>query len=118
MDYVLLIAVDPSSYASLSQDEQQGIFGEYFAYTEELRAKGAYIEGNPLQAVDTATTVQVRDGVRSTTDGPYAEAKEVLVGYYVIKADSLDEALDWAAKIPDARYGSIEVRPVMELPGM
>ena len=118
MDYVLLIAVDPSSYANLSQDEQQGIFGEYFAYTEELRAKGAYVEGNPLQGVDTATTVQVRDGVRSTTDGPYAEAKEVLVGYYVIKADSLDEALDWAAKIPDARFGSIEVRPVMELPDM
>jgi hypothetical protein len=118
MDYVLLIAVDPSVYANLTQDEQQRIFGEYMAYSEELRAKGAHVEGNPLQGVDTATTVQVRDGVRSTTDGPYAEAKEVLVGYYVIKADSLDEALDWAAKIPDARYGSVEVRPVMELPDL
>ena len=118
MDYVLLIAIDPSSYASLTHDEQQGIYGEYYAYTEALRAKGVFVDGNALQGIDTATTVQLRDGVRSTTDGPYAEAKEVLVGYYVIRVDSLDEALDWAAKVPDARYGSIEVRPVMELPDM
>jgi hypothetical protein len=116
MDYVLLIAVDPSAYADLTQSEQEAIFGEYFAYTESLRAKGVYVEGNPLQGVETATTVQVRDGVRATTDGPFAESKEVLVGYYVVRVDTLDEALDWAAKIPDARYGSIEVRPVMELP--
>ena len=117
MDYVLLIAVDPSAYAGLTQSEQEAIFAEYFAYTESLRAKGIYVEGNPLQSVETATTVQVRDGVRATTDGPFAESKEVLVGYYVVRVDTLDEALDWAAKIPDARYGSIEVRPVMELPG-
>ncbi|HTY72491.1 MAG TPA: YciI family protein [Actinomycetes bacterium] len=117
MDYVLLIAVDPSVYADLPPEQAQGIYAEYDAYTAELRARGVYVDGNPLQSVDTATTVQVRDGVRSTTDGPYAEAKEVLLGYYVIRVDSLDEALEWAAKIPDARYGSIEVRPVMELPG-
>jgi hypothetical protein len=113
MDYVLLIAVDPNAYASLTPAEQQAMYGEYNAYTEKLRAAGAYVHGNPLQGVDTATTVQLRDGVRTTTDGPFAESKEVLVGYYEIKADSLDDALDWAAQIPDARLGTIEVRPVM-----
>ena len=118
MDYVLLIAVDPSAYGGLTQSEQEAIFAEYFAYTESLRAKGIYVDGNPRsQGVETATTVQVRDGVRATTDGPFAESKEVLVGYYVVRVDTLDEALDWAAKIPDARYGSIEVRPVMEARG-
>ena len=115
MDYVLLIAVDPNAYAGLTPAEQQAIFADYNAYTEKMRAAGAFVHGNPLQGVETATTVQVRDGKRTTTDGPFAESKEVLVGYYVVTADSLDEALDWAAQIPAAKFGTIEVRPVMQM---
>jgi hypothetical protein len=115
MDYVLLIAVDPNAYAGLTPDEQQAIFAEYGAYTQKMIGAGKYVHGNALQGLDTATTVQLRNGARTTTDGPFAESKEVLVGYYVVTADSLDEALDWAAQIPDARYGSIEVRPIMDL---
>jgi hypothetical protein len=118
MDYALLIAVDPNAYAGLTPAEQQAIYAEYGAYTEKLIAAGAFVHGNPLQGADTATTVQLRNGARTTTDGPFAESKEVLVGYYTITADSLDAALDWAAQIPDARYGSIEVRPIMPLTGM
>jgi hypothetical protein len=75
------------------------------------------VAGEPLQPPDTATTVRMRDGQRIVTDGPFAETKEWLAGFYTFNCNSLDEALDWAAKIPGAKYGSIEVRPVMEIPG-
>lgn len=116
MEYMLLIYMNPESYSGLSEAEQQAIFGEYMDYTAKLRGAGAFVYGDPLQGADTATVVRVRDGERSVTDGPFVEAKEVLVGYYQVKADSLDEALDWAAQIPDARFGGIEVRPIMQLP--
>ncbi len=116
MEYMLLIYVNPESYSGLNEAEQQAIFSEYLDYTEKMRSAGAFVYGDPLQGADTATVLRVRDGARSVTDGPFVEAKEVLVGYYQVKADSLDEALDWAAQIPDARFGGIEVRPVMQLP--
>jgi hypothetical protein len=116
VEYMLLIYVNPASYADLSESEQQAIFGEYMDYTAKMRSAGAFVYGDPLQGVDTASVVRMRDGGRTVTDGPFAESKEVLVGYYQVKAANLDEALDWAAQIPDARFGAIEVRPVAELP--
>jgi hypothetical protein len=116
VEYMLLIYVNPESYAGLSEAEQQAIFGEYMDYTAKMRGAGAFVYGDALQGADTATVVRVRDGARAVTDGPFVEAKEVLVGYYQVKADSLDEALDWAAQIPDSRFGGIEVRPIMQLP--
>jgi hypothetical protein len=113
MQYALLIYDDEKVWAKMSEDERNAIFGEYFAYTNELRDSGAYIDGNPLQSIADATTVRVRDGEQVVTDGPFAETKEQLAGYYVIDVPTLDDATRWAAKIPSARLGSIEVRPVM-----
>ena len=107
--------VNPESYAGLSEAEQQAIFGEYMDYTAKMRGAGAFVYGDALQGADTATVVRVRDGARAVTDGPFVEAKEVLVGYYQVKADSLDEALDWVAR-PGLPVGGIEMRPIMRLP--
>lgn len=89
---------------------------EWFAFTAELEAAGAMHSGEALEPAATSTTVQVRDGKMLTTDGPFAEAKEVLGGYYVIDVADLDEARRWAAKVPSAPFGTVEIRPVMELP--
>jgi hypothetical protein len=113
MQYALLIYDDEKAWETMSEEERNAIYGEYFAYTNELRASGGYIDGNPLQPTAAATTVRVRNGEQVVTDGPFAETKEQLGGYYVIEAESVDDALAWAAKIPGARYGSIEVRPVL-----
>ena len=88
----------------------------WFAFTEELNQAGSNLAGEALLPAATATTVKVRDGKRITTDGPFAETKEVLGGFYIIEADDIDAALAWAEKIPSAPYGSVEVRPVMEIP--
>lgn len=86
----------------------------YFAFTNETREAGVYVGGEALQPTATATTVQVRDGKTLTTDGPFAETKEQMGGYYMIDVENLDEAIQWAAKIPGAAHGSIEVRPILE----
>jgi hypothetical protein len=114
--YMLLIYDDPSVWQSMSEDERNAVMGEYFAYTNELREAGAYVAGDALHPTDTAKSVRVRDGERLTTDGPFAETKEALGGYYLVEAASDEEALDWAAKIPSARFGTIEVRPVVVFP--
>ena len=87
---------------------------EYFAFTEGIRQNGQYLGGNALQPVHTATTVRVRNGKMSTTDGPFAETKEQLGGYYLIEARDLNDAIQVASRIPSARIGSVEVRPIME----
>jgi hypothetical protein len=87
---------------------------EYFSFTDAIRASGHYLGGEALQPVSTATTVRVRNGRTSTTDGPFAETKEHLSGFYLVEAKDKDEALRIAAKIPAAKYGSIEVRPIMK----
>jgi hypothetical protein len=87
--------------------------GEYFAFTEDIKNSGQYVDGNALQGVDTATTVRVRKGKTTTTDGPFAETKEQLGGYYMIEARDLNEAIQVAARIPSAKIGSVEVRPIM-----
>jgi hypothetical protein len=99
----------------MPQPDQEAIFGEYFAFTEGIKKSGHHLGGEALQPVATATTVRVRNGKVSTTDGPFAETKEQLGGYYLIEAKDLNDAIQVAAKIPSARYGSIEVRPIMEL---
>lgn len=88
----------------------------WYDYTADLQKAGVYHAGDALQPSMTATTVRNRDGETVTTDGPFAETKEVLGGYYLIECDTLDQALEWAARCPGADYGSIEVRPIMELP--
>ena len=87
----------------------------WFAYTDWLREKGIYRAGDPLAPTSAATTIRVRDGQRLTTDGPFAETKEVLGGYYIIETDDLDQALEAAARCPGALYGSMEVRPIVAM---
>jgi hypothetical protein len=116
MQYMLLIYGDEQARFALSEEERNRMFGEYGAFTQELRDKGAMIAGDPLQPSTSTTTVRVRDGEQLTTDGPFAETKEQLGGYYLIDVDTLDEAIEWASKIPGARFGAIEVRPLMPTP--
>jgi hypothetical protein len=109
--YVLLIHADENGWDKLSEDEQKAIYGEYMAVSE---ADGVY-GGAQLQSVSTATTVRVEDGRTLTTDGPFAETKEALGGFYLFEADNLDDAIELAARIPAARTGgAIEVRPILE----
>ena len=115
MQYMLLIYDDEQVWAALSEDERNGLYAEYGAFTNELREGGVLVGADQLQPTSAATTVRVREGDQLVTDGPFAETKEQLGGYYLIDVDSLDEALEWAAKLPSARYGSIEVRPVVQM---
>jgi hypothetical protein len=106
MQYLLLIHDDETQ-------DNGDLMPEYVAYSEALRDSGALVGANQLQPTDTATTVRVRDGETLVTDGPFIETKESLGGYYLVETESLDEAIEWAAKIPSARSGHIEVRPVV-----
>lgn len=115
MKYALLIYSSEAA-GPQTEEEMMAEMPQWFAYTEELNQAEKNLGGEALQPSMTATTVQVRDGQRITTDGPFAETKEVLGGFYLIDATDLDEAIAWAEKIPAAPYGSIEVRPVMEIP--
>jgi hypothetical protein len=114
MRYMLLIFTNPESWASLSEQEAKEVNEQYFAFTRKITESGEYVDGAPLLGPETATTVKVRAGSRSTTDGPFVETKEHLAGYYTVDCDSLDRALELAAEIPDARFAAVEVRPVME----
>jgi hypothetical protein len=113
MQYMLLIYNDPDAWTAMSDGEKGEVFGKYGTFTEELSASGKMVAGDALQPIATATSVRVREGETLSTDGPFAETKEVLGGYYLIDVETLDEALEWAAKIPGATYGTIEVRPVV-----
>jgi hypothetical protein len=112
MKYLCLIYQDESVALNRPKAEAQQIHDEYLALTEEIKKSGRLLGNHGLQPTRTATTVRVRDGKVSTTDGPFAETKEQLGGYYLIEATDLHEAIQIAAKIPSARFGSIEVRPV------
>jgi hypothetical protein len=116
MQYMLLIYDDPSTWEAMSEDDRNGVMGEYMAYTQELRDAGKLVAGDALQPTSTAKSVRIREGELSTTDGPFAETKEALGGYYLIDVESEDEALEWAKKIPSARFGTIEVRPIVVFP--
>jgi hypothetical protein len=118
MQYMLLIYENESEVRARSKEEQGRVFGEYKAFSSELRGAGKMLSGEPLESVTTATTVRVKGGKTLRTDGPFAETREQLGGYYAIEAKDLDEAVMTAAKIPAARTGSVEVRPIMKIPGM
>ena len=113
MKYVLLIYDDEKIWVSMSPDESGAMMHEYFAFTQAIRDGGQYRAGEALQPIATSTTVRVRNGQLQTTDGPFAETREQLGGFYLVDAANLDEAIAIAARIPSARIGSIEVRPVM-----
>ena len=111
MRYAMFIHQRPGYVEALAEDEQKAVFAEYMALAEDPRARG----GAQLQPIETATTVRVQDGQTLSTDGPYADTKEVFGGYYVFEAANLDEAIELAARIPAARLdGAIEVRPLVE----
>ncbi len=114
MRYLCLIYDEEKKIAAMSKSESDAFLGEYFAFTTDIQKSGHHIAGEALQPVATATTVRVRNGKASATDGPFAETKEQLGGYYLINAKDLNEAIQVASRIPSARLGSVEVRPIME----
>ena len=114
MQYLLLIYENEQISAKMSKAEGEKFMQEYFAFTKSIKDTKNYIAGEALQPVSTATTVRVRDGKTVTTDGPFAETREQFGGFYMIEAKDLDEARSIAAKIPSAKHGSVEVRPVVK----
>jgi hypothetical protein len=112
MQFLLLIYGVEADWAKRSKEEIESMSKEYFKFTQDLMQDGKYKGGNKLTAVSSASTVRVRNGKRVVTDGPFAETKEQLGGYYLVEAKDLDEALGLAARIPGARIGTIEVRPI------
>jgi hypothetical protein len=114
MRYALLIYHNEAANAQMSEAEQQAMMGAYNSFTQEVQKSGMMRGGEALQPTATATTVRVRSGKSLTTDGPFAETKEQLGGFYLIECENLDDAIEIAAKIPDAKGGSIEVRPIWE----
>ena len=114
MKYLCLIYGDEKLWEAMSKAEADAEMAEYFEFTDGIRAAGQYVAGEALQPVATATTVRVRDGKVTTTDGPFAETKEQLGGFYLIEARDLNEAIQVAAKIPSVRIGSVEVRPIVD----
>ncbi len=116
MRYLLLLHSAPDAGPEPGSPEEAAEMPQWFAVTEEMGKAGVMLGGEALHGVETATTVRVRDGKTVTTDGPFAETKETLGGFYMLDVDSLDDAIEWATKLPNAPYGSIEIRPIMELP--
>lgn len=116
MKYLCLIYDEEKTLDSLPQNEIQRLMEDYFTFTRDVKKSGHYLGGNDLEPVTSATTVRVRHGKLSTTDGPFAETKEQLGGYYLIEARDLNEAIQVASRIPSAKIGCIEVRPVREHP--
>lgn len=114
MRYLLLIHSDETRYPKMAEDEAARMMEAYGKFSAELQAAGAYVGADRLQPTGSATTVRVRDGEALVTDGPFAETKEQLGGYYMIDVADLDEAIGWAKKVPSAAWGSVEVRPVWE----
>ncbi len=115
MRYMLLIYGDEQAW---SDEERERCYGESAAFARELDAGGRYLAAAPLHPVATATSVRVRDRKRLVTDGPFAETREQLGGYFLIEAGNLDEAIEIAARLPGARLGTVEIRPVLEVPGL
>jgi hypothetical protein len=116
MRYMLLIYDDEKRRAKMSEQERGAIFQQYGEFTEGIRTSGAFQAGAPLQPTSSATTVRSKNGKTVTTDGPFAETKEQLGGYYIVEAKNLDEAISVAARVPSVRAGgAVEVRPIMEM---
>jgi hypothetical protein len=115
MKYLLMIGVDEARLDAMAPDEMDALVKEHVALDEELRSRGQLVASEALESVRSATTVRVRGGKASITDGPFAETKEQLGGFYLIEAPDLDRAIEVAARVPSARLGSVEVRPVWDL---
>jgi hypothetical protein len=115
MKYMLLIYQSEAEFDRRSEAEKGKVYAEYGPFTEGISKSGHFQAGHGLQPTSTATTVRVRNGKRLTTDGPFAETKEQLTGYYLIDAKDLDEAITIAARVPSASFGSVEVRPIVEM---
>ena len=113
MQYAMLIYTDETQEAQMPKDEHSAMMGQYFAFTNEVKANGNYVTGAPLRPTQTATSVRLRQGSLLTTDGPFAETKEQLGGFYLLNCKDLDEAIALAAKIPAAALGTVEIRPVV-----
>ena len=118
MQYILLIYASEAEQNRRSPEENAKIHDEYMSFTHSIKESGHLRGGEPLEPVSTATTVRVKNGKVVRTDGPFAETREQLAGYYLVQAKDLDEAVSIAARIPDANGGSIEIRPIMQIPGM
>ena len=116
MKYLCLIYSDETQWPKLSQEDVGKMMAEYGAFNDSVRASGQLLAGHRLQPTQAATSVRVRNGQLSTTDGPFAETKEQLGGYYLIEARDLNDAIQVASRIPGARFGTVEVRPIMEIP--
>ena len=114
MRYLCLIYDDESKWTTMPKPEAEAMMGEYFGFTEGIKKSGQYVAGEALQPTATATTVRVRERQGVTTDGPFAETKEQLGGFYLIEAKDLDEAIQIGSRIPSVRIGSIEIRPVVD----
>ena len=115
MKYMLLVYMHEQA---MSEAERESCYKESTALTQELHSRGQFVSANPLHPVSTATSLRVREGKSVVTDGPFAETREQLGGYFLIEAKNLDEAIGIASRIPGARKGTIEIRPVMEIPGL
>jgi hypothetical protein len=115
MKYMLLIYMEEDV---MNKEEREHCYKDSTALAHQLKSKGQYLSASPLQSVSTATTVRIREGKRLVTDGPFAETREQLGGYYLVDAKNLDEAIGIAGRIPGARVGSVEIRPVIELPDL
>ncbi len=115
MKYLLLIYLDERA---LSETERQECYGESTQLAHQLKSSGQYLAANPLHPTSMATSVRMRDGKRLVTDGPFAETREQLGGYFLVEAKDLDEAIAIASRIPMARKGTVEVRPVIDIPGL
>lgn len=118
MRYMLLCYDDEAAWANAGDSAMRDAIDEAVALTHELDRKGQYVLAAPLHSSTTATSVRVRDGKSSVTAGPFAETREVLGGFYILEAENLDEAIAAAARHPGARLGTVEVRPILEIPGL
>lgn len=118
MKYLLLVHHNEEAFGQMSEATRKAMLAESIQLCHQLHGKGQYVHASPLQPVATATVVRVRDGTHSITDGPFVETREQLAGYFLIEAKDLNEALDVAGRIPGARIGAVEVRPVREIAGL
>ena len=114
MRYLCLIYDEEKKLGAMAKNESDAFMGEYNTFTEGIRKSGHYVAGEALQPVQTATSLRIRNGKLSTTDGPFAETKEQLGGFYLINARDLNDAIQVASRIPSARLGTVEVRPVVD----
>jgi hypothetical protein len=116
VQYAILIYTSEVEYNKMTPEQQQADFQEYFAFGDKLRERGVKYSGEPLMETTKATTVRIRDGKTLVTDGPFAETKEQLAGFYLVEANDLEHAIEIAALVPGAKYGSIEIRPLVVIP--